>query len=134
MTKTDDQLIAEFMGLQVYQTEEEMRAMPLEKLSRWILPEQAAYSHNWSWLMPVVKKISSLGYDFHIVMNNRYTMVRVRDIGGEPIITMATHDIMNDVYLAAIALIKHHKTKSGPPDTAPGTTPSHTPATPPAQE
>lgn len=63
--KTDNELIAEFMGIQVYQTWAEMDAVPIDKLSIWSLPEQLDYHLNWSKLMPVVEKISE-NYDFTI--------------------------------------------------------------------
>ena len=50
------------MGLQVYQTMDEMRAVSLDDLKQWILLEHAEYSYNWGWLMPVVEKIESLGH------------------------------------------------------------------------
>lgn len=53
--KEDNALIAEFMGLMVFQTENEMREFPIEKLTQWVLPEQCKYHESWEWLMPVVE-------------------------------------------------------------------------------
>lgn len=58
--KTDNELIAEFMGVQVYQTYAEMQNVPLDELEQWSLPEQLNYHSNWSELMPVVENIFSM--------------------------------------------------------------------------
>lgn len=55
--KTDNEIIAEFMGLQVYQTWEEMRAVPINNLKAWALPDHLGYHYSWDRLMPVVEKI-----------------------------------------------------------------------------
>lgn len=60
---TDNELIAEFMGVQVYKTWAEMDAVPIEKLSIWTLIEKLDYHKSWSSLMPVVEKISQHVYE-----------------------------------------------------------------------
>jgi len=47
--KTENKLIAEFMGKEIYQNYHESN-----------------YHCSWDWLMPVVSKIESLGYVFTI--------------------------------------------------------------------
>lgn len=59
----DNELIAEFMGVQVYKTWAEMEAVPIEKLSIWTLIEKLDYHKSWSSLMPVVEKISQHVYE-----------------------------------------------------------------------
>ena len=64
--KTDNELIAGFMGVQVYQTYAEMQAVPIDELTHWALPEQLEYDTKWDWLMPVVEKIAKLNYGVSI--------------------------------------------------------------------
>lgn len=73
---TDNELIAEFMGVQVYQTNDEMRAVPLSDLKLWALPFQLQYDKKWNELMPVVEKIESL-YDG--------TSIRIRIVGDRAV-------------------------------------------------
>ena len=49
-TQENNKLIAEFMGKEIYQHYHESN-----------------YHSSWNWLMPVVEKIESLGYEFFIV-------------------------------------------------------------------
>ena len=49
----DNKLIAEFMGMEDYQ-----------EMGEYVTPN---YHSSWDWLMTVVEKIESLGYEFTIV-------------------------------------------------------------------
>lgn len=53
-----NKLIAEFMGVEDYQ-----------EMGEYVTPN---YNTSWDWLMPVVEKIESLGYEFIIVESRCY--------------------------------------------------------------
>lgn len=63
---TDNELIAEFMGLMVFKTHEEMSTVPLEQLKEWGYEDELDYHSNWSNLMPVVEKIESMMFQVEI--------------------------------------------------------------------
>lgn len=62
-TKTDNELIAEFMGETVFETVDEMRAIPLDDLKPYYLRHQLKYDSSWDWLMPVLQHISASSED-----------------------------------------------------------------------
>lgn len=62
-TQKGNRLIAAFMNVDVYNTYEEMQAVPIEKLKPWILPAQMTYHSSWNELMPVIEKISRIEYE-----------------------------------------------------------------------
>jgi hypothetical protein len=51
-------LIATFMGIAVYNNEDELRAVPIGKLTRWIYPHQISYHSSWDELIPVWRKVN----------------------------------------------------------------------------
>jgi hypothetical protein len=55
--KSDNELIAEFMGVQVYGSWQEMDAVPIENLGIWAMRDKLEYDKNWKYLMEVVEKI-----------------------------------------------------------------------------
>ena len=55
--KTDNELIAEFMGETVYASRSEMNSVPIKELKPYYLLDQLEYDTSWDWLMPVVEKI-----------------------------------------------------------------------------
>lgn len=58
-----NKLIAEFMGIMVFKNYEEMKAVPIEKLSKWIYEDaNDSYNADWNMLMPVLIKISEYHY------------------------------------------------------------------------
>lgn len=67
-TQENNKLIAEFMGLSIkegvsyYTDENDMFPMNVE-----VKGVHLPYDTDWNWLMPVVEKIESLGYEFFIV-------------------------------------------------------------------
>jgi predicted TIM-barrel fold metal-dependent hydrolase len=61
--KTNNELIAEFMGLPLTKQELEFsgdRKFKTVPFQKW------KYHESWDWLMPVVEKIESLGFIFTI--------------------------------------------------------------------
>ena len=60
--KENTELIAEFMGI-VYNKDEDRYYNNGYKIQSTLLN----FYRSWDWLMPVVEKIESLGYEFFIV-------------------------------------------------------------------
>lgn len=96
---TDNELIAEFMGVQVYQTNEEMRAVPLSDLKLWVLPFQLQYDKKWDEIMPVVEKIESFGYAVDVYKN-------CCEISTEDMIRWEGEDKHGACYKAVVEFIK----------------------------
>lgn len=58
---TDNELIAEFMGLPLTKKVVAFTGgMRTEPFQRW------KYHESWDWLMPVLEKIQALGYDYTV--------------------------------------------------------------------
>ncbi len=105
--KSDNELIAEFMGLLVFPNMEEMQAYPLDKLIEWVYPDQIKYNTSWEWLMEVVEKIESLGFKVAI----EFTGCTIFKDYGAPVASTGNWDTkINAVYNAVLGFIKWHRT------------------------
>lgn len=112
--KTDNEVIAEFMGIQVYQDHAEMQAVPIDKLSIWMYADQTKrYETEWKYLMEVVEKINSLDktgvciYPKHCMINvDMVTQAGAIDHGD-------SCSLIEIVYTSVVAFIKwYQKQKS----------------------
>jgi hypothetical protein len=63
--KKGTELIAQYMGIAIYQTYEEMQVVPIAELGPWIMPHQGSYYKSWDSLMPVIEKICQHVYEEH---------------------------------------------------------------------
>jgi hypothetical protein len=113
---SDNEIIAAFMGVQVYQTWAEMDAVPIEKLGIWSLSEKLDYDQSWNSLMPVVVRIGEInitpppnykGYRIEIVTNG---YVR---ISGFPMPTITTNvsfegSLLSATHKAVVEFIKFY--------------------------
>ena len=112
-----NKLIAEFMGLTFIPADEFVKCfeegVPVDKKDVWLAPptkcgtinqiDKLEYHTNWNWLMPVVEKIESLGYDFSI--DNCY--VRIWDGGQSDFeMTFSEPTKLLTAYFAVIEFIK----------------------------
>lgn len=82
MTKTDNELIAEFMGMVLETTEHEegtdyswTNCPPME---HWAFDSPPPFDRSWDWLMPVVEKINEYG-----IWVIRPDYVSIRSYDGE---------------------------------------------------
>lgn len=57
---TDNELIAEFMGLERAKANHDF--FFIAEYHAYVSPENILYHKSWDWLMPVVEKIESMGY------------------------------------------------------------------------
>lgn len=68
--KTDDQIIAEFMGIKFWKEIQGQKYYKVPKEHVYANNAglgQFRYDRSWDWIMPVVQKIESLGYGTEIV-------------------------------------------------------------------
>ena len=62
--KKNNKLIAEFMGIE---TDENGMYRYTTSVDDYTTDDLSYFEYSWDWLMPVVEKIESLGYEFFIV-------------------------------------------------------------------
>lgn len=112
-----NKLIAEFMGYELYNglfihSESET------PIGNTFYPDQSKYHSSWDWLMPVVEKMESKGFEVQIgrslfVKNTNYCMIH--DIGNAFCIE---HEDVADkiivVYRAVIEFIKWYNQNKTP--------------------
>ena len=82
-TQENNKLIAEFMG---YTFVNGVYESPKDEFHI----DEMLYDTSWNWLMPVVEKIESLGYEFFIV-ENRVEVAHNTDHSIETIIDFTFH-------------------------------------------
>lgn len=97
-------LIAEFMGWEVQKDIKNLwySNNGSESISR---PSSMEFHSSWSWLMPVVEKIESLGYKFQIC---RKRVTIIEDKGSEIHICTTKHNSkMETVFVACCNFINY---------------------------
>ena len=86
----ENRLIAEFMNIEDYQ-----------EMGKYVTPN---YHNSWDWLMPVVDKIFSLGYDYTIKPLHMIIKERMGEIVSECIgIDQSQEEV---IYQAVVEFIK----------------------------
>jgi len=102
--KTDNELIAEFMGIPVNHQYGLEVQLPLDNPSKngyWTRP---MYEESWDWLMPVVEKIETLGY---FCMINKWTSVYTGSDGERiQVTTVEGKSKIQNTYKAVVEFIK----------------------------
>jgi hypothetical protein len=76
----DNRLIAEFME---YELEGEVWVATMSKEDDTYLGRHLLFQTSWDWLMPVVEKIFSLGYDYTIKPRHMIIKERMGEIVSE---------------------------------------------------
>jgi hypothetical protein len=108
MVKTDNELIAEFMGMKYRkgygpltgETYDEVKQTPN---ANW----QSAYFHkSWDWLMPVVEKIYRLEKDDQRIA--RFSLQNSRAVikSGKKVFSCHTISAINSTYRVVVEFIK----------------------------
>lgn len=72
--KTDNELIAEFMGCDTHQKNDRAYYIPL--LECYVTFDNLKYHKSWNWLMPVVEKIEK---DYHVTIRDRHCEIANAD-------------------------------------------------------
>jgi hypothetical protein len=77
-TKTENELIAEFMGFEktstFYDTADDRHYKYKSELFGYTYPSEWAFHIKWDWLMPVVEKIETL--KFSVMVIGKYTRIQ----------------------------------------------------------
>jgi hypothetical protein len=123
--KTDNELIAEFMGATLERATSGGRRLwsidNLHELCKQIdIPESRVrvfyaddleFSRSWDWLMPVVEKIESTDpyTAIHIDKSSVYLHLKNRDMED---FTIDPGNKINAVYKAVVSFIKRHNQQS----------------------
>ena len=99
-TLNENKMIAEFMGYNLEVVNDEVY-FTLDDMLETLSDEELHYHTDWNWLIGVVDKIESLGYDVQIILdyctitNGDYS--EITQIGGNKI---------HNVYNACVEFIK----------------------------
>tara|TARA_R110000751_G_scaffold267953_3_gene367734 strand:+ start:138 stop:521 length:384 start_codon:yes stop_codon:yes gene_type:complete len=75
-TQENNKLIAEFMGMIRHDQDEGCMIQMTHQGNKVVLVSSMKYHSSWDWLMSVVDKIFSLGYDYEI--KPRYMVIKER--------------------------------------------------------
>jgi hypothetical protein len=104
---SENEMIARFMGLQVYQTYADMRVVPLEDLKQWVLPEQCEYETSFGWLMPVVEKLNGLGLYLSIGIDQTYVNVHLSRSTDFVQMEYREGELLQTLYKGVVIAIKY---------------------------
>lgn len=108
----NNKLIAEFMGMTYGDPNNDSVMIQTTPQGNEVVPiESMEYHTSWDWLMPIIDKIESLGYEFTIVENRCKVsnntdhsvkeLFHIETIGGK----------FKTTYDAVVQFIKKNKTK-----------------------
>ena len=101
----NNKLIAEFMGMELGD-DKTMYYDDAENLHPPTRVNELKYHESWDWLMPVVEKIESLGYEFFIV-EDRIKIAHNTDDSIDTIINFTLGGSKKDAtYKAVVEFIK----------------------------
>lgn len=111
MNKTDNELIAEFMGLKSFEDSRYGKLWP-DPLGSTASQFDLKYSTSWDWLMPVVEKIEKLHsekfhYDFKEIKEGHWP----KDNEYMEVIAMPLATPINEVYEEVIKFIKWYNSQ-----------------------
>jgi hypothetical protein len=101
--KTDNELIAEFMGID-FTTKDAYLTYPPPICKRY-----GRYDQSWDWLMPVVEKINSIEGVSYII-EGKCAMEIGRN--GARLAFQTTDSMIETVYNTVIQFIKWHNSQS----------------------
>ena len=104
--KTDNELIAEFMGLKPYEDSRYGTMWP-DPTNQNKVGFALKYDTSWDWLMPVVEKIQKECSHRIVIDGSKCRIV------GEHSIKVHTIKTINSAYKAVVEFIKWHNETSG---------------------
>ena len=105
----NNKLIAEFMGMNYGDPNDNSVMIQMTPQGNEVVPiNSMEYHSSWEWLMPVVDKIESLGYEFFIV-EDRIKIAHNTDHSTETIIDFTLGGSKRDAtYQAVVEFIKQY--------------------------
>jgi hypothetical protein len=117
-TKTENELIAEFMGFEktstFYDTADDRHYKYKSELFGYTYPSEWAFHIKWDWLMPVVEKIGQLDGDYTVSINTQKEPslygheCSIYDTGHAVSFLMESKNLIEAVYKAVVEFIKWH--------------------------
>jgi len=105
---TDNELIAEFMGLKKDVAFSEGHGKPMYKVIGSV--SNLRYHNSWDWLMPVISKIKKLDVAIQLI-SNKNCCIHNFDQGFEYEFEYEFEQDFTPVYDAVVAFIKWHNGK-----------------------
>jgi hypothetical protein len=122
--KTDNELIAEFMGMKRHHTEHEegidYHWTNTPKISGWwAFDDPPPFDRSWNWLMPVVEKINrmdkmvTINYytDAHVTITKIYSWGIGDNVHEDE---FEEERAIDSVYKAVVNFIKWHNSQTAP--------------------
>jgi len=104
----ENKIIAEFMGWKPHTLNELIRDNPFGE-SEIIPIKSINYHTSWDWLMPVVEKIESLGYEVQIRNTDCIIFQLLDTIKYKPIVDISSGNGKKDsTYIAVVEFIKDY--------------------------
>jgi hypothetical protein len=123
--KTDNELIAEFMGYErsreVWDEGEHAYTMKIPQAwNKWVTPSKMQYSTSWDWIMPVVGKIEKMEFEVDVqsqmqtVDDDMYTIWHQDCTISDGVKTYAhaySRQKLTAVYMAVVEFIKWYNSQ-----------------------
>jgi hypothetical protein len=108
---TDNELIAEFMGVSRHRTEPHL--FWCQPYNCFTSLDNLAYHSSWDWLMPVVERIAKAGYDVELYASglNENHECHIHDTGNSYACIEDSYSMLNATYKAVVEFIKWYNTK-----------------------
>lgn len=109
----NNKLISEFMGLptEVFNSGNLNYYFKEFNSGTWYEEQELSYNISWDWLMPIVEKIESLGYEF-IIAESRCNINHNTDHSVEELFHIeTTSSKLDTTYQAVVQFIKNYKNK-----------------------
>ena len=100
-----NRIIAEFMGIKVpFSYGDEIEELAIQNGDELWYAHELEYHDSWDWLMPVVEKIESLGFEFNIGGD----VVRIFDLDGNELIDTSSTTKIQAVYQAIVRFVSEN--------------------------
>jgi hypothetical protein len=97
-----NRIIAEFMGIKVpIENGDEIERLAIQNGDELWYSHELEYHDSWEWLMPVVEKIESLGFEFNIGGD----VVRIFDMNGNELIDTSASTKIQSIYQAIVRFV-----------------------------
>lgn len=105
MTTENNKIIAKFMGyIDNGCSEEGFLINPTTNYDEDII--ELKFNSDWNWLMEVVQKIESLGFDFAIYTGSSVSIINTKNYPFKEIVSEGHKNKIESVYNACLEFIK----------------------------
>ena|SRR6185436_10170478 len=110
--KTENELIAEFVGFEIIQAEKSFPLYLNPHTNSWVTKNDLRFNSSWDWLMPVIERIDSLmppikmPQDLNALKEGNHGSEKFMDVIAVPLNTPIT-----EVYKSVVEFIKWYNTQ-----------------------